>query len=88
MDIVIVLDGSNSIYPWEEVQSFLISILQKFYIAPGQIQVGVLQYGEKVVHEFYLNNFRSVNEVVEAAKRIEQRGGEETRTALGIEKAW
>ncbi|XP_053574477.1 integrin alpha-11 isoform X2 [Bombina bombina] len=87
MDIVIVLDGSNSIYPWAEVQSFLISILQKFYIAPGQIQVGVLQYGEDVVHEFHLNNFRSVSEVVEAAKGIEQRGGTETRTALGIEKA-
>ncbi|XP_075063666.1 integrin alpha-11 [Mixophyes fleayi] len=87
MDIVIVLDGSNSIYPWTEVQSFLISILQKFYIAPGQIQVGVLQYGEEVVHEFYLNDFRSVTDVVEAAKRIEQRGGTETRTALGIEKA-
>ncbi|KAM4748622.1 integrin alpha-11 [Rhinophrynus dorsalis] len=87
MDIVIVLDGSNSIYPWVEVQSFLISILQKFYIAPGQIQVGVLQYGEDVVHEFHLNDFRSVSEVVEAAKRIEQRGGTETRTALGIEKA-
>ncbi|XP_072004828.1 integrin alpha-11 isoform X1 [Engystomops pustulosus] len=87
MDIVIVLDGSNSIYPWEEVQGFLISILQKFYIAPGQIQVGVLQYGEKVVHEFYLKDYRSVTEVVEAAKSIEQRGGEETRTALGIEKA-
>lgn len=48
----------------------------------------MLQYGEKVVHEFYLKDFRSVNEVVEAAKRIEQRGGEETRTALGIEKGW
>lgn len=39
MDIVIVLDGSNSIYPWNEVQSFLVNILQKFYIGPGQIQV-------------------------------------------------
>lgn len=39
MDIVIVLDGSNSIYPWYEVQDFLINILQKFYIGPGQIQV-------------------------------------------------
>ncbi|KAI4830955.1 hypothetical protein KUCAC02_002556, partial [Chaenocephalus aceratus] len=45
MDIVIVLDGSNSIYPWYEVQAFLINILQKFYIGPGQIQVGVVQYG-------------------------------------------
>lgn len=39
MDIVIVLDGSNSIYPWSEVQDFLINILQKFSIGPGQIQV-------------------------------------------------
>lgn len=39
MDIVIVLDGSNSIYPWYEVQDFLINILQKFYVGPGQIQV-------------------------------------------------
>lgn len=41
MDIVIVLDGSNSIYPWFEVQEFLINILQKFSIGPGQIQVGM-----------------------------------------------
>ncbi|XP_069480342.1 integrin alpha-11 isoform X2 [Ambystoma mexicanum] len=87
MDIIIVLDGSNSIYPWVEVQDFLISILQKFYIGSGQIQVGVLQYGEEVVHEFHLNDYRSVKEVVEAAKNIEQRGGTETRTALGIETA-
>lgn len=45
MDIVIVLDGSNSIYPWTEVQAFLINILQKFYIGPGQIQVS---YGKCV----------------------------------------
>ncbi|KAG8145248.1 hypothetical protein E2320_013600, partial [Naja naja] len=74
MDIIIVLDGSNSIYPWAEVQNFLIRILKKFYIGPGQIQVGVVQYGEDAVHEFHLNDYRSVKDVVEAAKHIEQRG--------------
>uniref|UniRef100_A0A8C5UAM6 Integrin subunit alpha 11 n=1 Tax=Malurus cyaneus samueli TaxID=2593467 RepID=A0A8C5UAM6_9PASS len=87
MDIIIVLDGSNSIYPWVEVQHFLINILKKFYIGPGQIQVGVVQYGEDVVHEFHLNDYRSVQEVVAAASHIEQRGGTETRTAYGIEFA-
>ncbi|XP_056307282.1 integrin alpha-11 [Danio aesculapii] len=87
MDIVIVLDGSNSIYPWYEVQDFLINVLQKFYIGPGQIQVGVVQYGERVVNEFRLDDFRTVDEVVAAAKNIDQRGGEETRTALGINVA-
>ncbi|XP_072838286.2 integrin alpha-11 [Pogona vitticeps] len=87
MDIIIVLDGSNSIYPWAEVQDFLIKILKKFYIGPGQIQVGVIQYGEDAVHEFHLNDYRSVKDVVEAARHIEQRGGTETRTAFGIEFA-
>ncbi|XP_059190805.1 integrin alpha-11 [Centropristis striata] len=87
MDIVIVLDGSNSIYPWYEVQDFLITILQKFYIGPGQTQVGVVQYGSTVVHEFGLGEYQTVEEVVEAARGIDQRGGEETRTALGINVA-
>ncbi|KAJ3595911.1 hypothetical protein NHX12_002323 [Muraenolepis orangiensis] len=87
MDIVIVLDGSNSIYPWYEVQTFLINILQSFYMGRGQTQVGVVQYGSRVVHEFTLSDYHSVEEVVAAARKVEQRGGEETRTALGINVA-
>ncbi|XP_063052513.1 integrin alpha-11-like [Engraulis encrasicolus] len=84
MDIVIVLDGSNSIYPWYEVQEFLINVLKKFSVGSGQTQVGIVQYGQSVVHEFYLDDYHSVEEVVDAAQNIQQRGGEETRTALGI----
>uniref|UniRef100_A0AAQ5ZX90 VWFA domain-containing protein n=1 Tax=Amphiprion ocellaris TaxID=80972 RepID=A0AAQ5ZX90_AMPOC len=87
MDIVIVLDGSNSIYPWYEVQDFIINILHKFYIGPGQTQVGVVQYASTVVHEFSLDEYQTVVDVVEAARNINQRGGEETRTALGINVA-
>lgn len=50
-------------------------------------QVGVLQYGEKVVHEFKLSDYKSVEEVVKRARGIHQRGGEETNTALGISVA-
>ncbi|XP_007542943.2 integrin alpha-11-like [Poecilia formosa] len=87
MDIVIVLDGSNSIYPWYEVQNFIMNILQKFYIGPGQTQVGVIQYGSTVVHEFSLGEYQTTEDVLDAAKNIDQRGGEETRTALGISVA-
>ncbi|MEQ2171533.1 Integrin alpha-11 [Goodea atripinnis] len=49
--------------------------------------VGVVQYGEKVVHEFQLSDYKSVEEVVKRARSIDQRGGEETNTALGISTA-
>lgn len=51
------------------------------------LQVGVVQYGSTVVHEFNLGEYQTVEEVVEAARSIDQRGGEETRTALGINVA-
>lgn len=39
MDVVIVLDGSNSIYPWTEVQTFLRRLVGRLFIDPEQIQV-------------------------------------------------
>uniref|UniRef100_A0A8B9PKI9 Integrin subunit alpha 10 n=1 Tax=Apteryx owenii TaxID=8824 RepID=A0A8B9PKI9_APTOW len=87
MDIVIVLDGSNSIYPWYEVQNFLSNILSKFFIGPGQIQVGVLQYGELAVHEWTLGQYRTAREVAEAARNISRQEGRETRTAFAIHRA-
>ena len=47
----------------------------------------MVQYGEKVVHEFQLSDYKSVEEVVKRARSIDQRGAEETNTALGINVA-
>lgn len=47
----------------------------------------MVQYGEKVVHEFKLSDYKSVKDVVKRAQSIHQRGGEETNTALGINVA-
>uniref|UniRef100_A0A3P9I2K8 Integrin, alpha 10 n=1 Tax=Oryzias latipes TaxID=8090 RepID=A0A3P9I2K8_ORYLA len=87
MDIVIVLDGSNSIYPWYEVQNFLSNILSKFHIGSDQMQVGILQYGEIAVHEWSLKDYQTTEKVVEAAKNISRQKGRETRTASAIRMA-
>nr|XP_006139588.1 integrin alpha-1 isoform X1 [Pelodiscus sinensis] len=87
LDIVIVLDGSNSIYPWEKVTEFLNRLLKTMDIGPQQTQVGIVQYGQNVVHEFNLNTYMTTDDVVIAAKSIHQRGGAQTMTALGIDTA-
>ncbi|NWI09350.1 ITA1 protein, partial [Crypturellus soui] len=87
LDIVIVLDGSNSIYPWESVTAFLNSLLKNMDIGPQQTQVGIVQYGQTVVHEFFLNTYSTTEDVMAAATRIVQRGGTQTMTALGIDTA-
>ncbi|XP_028931459.1 integrin alpha-1 [Ornithorhynchus anatinus] len=87
LDIVIVLDGSNSIYPWEKVIEFLKQLLEKMAIGPKQTQVGIVQYGENVTHEFNLNKYTTTEEVLTASNEIIQRGGRQTMTALGIDTA-
>ncbi|XP_012873964.1 PREDICTED: integrin alpha-1 [Dipodomys ordii] len=87
LDIVIVLDGSNSIYPWESVTAFLNDLLKRMDIGPKQTQVGIVQYGANVTHEFNLNKYSSTEEVLVAAKKISRRGGLQTMTALGIDTA-
>lgn len=87
LDIVIVLDGSNSIYPWDSVTAFLNNLLERMDIGPKQTQVGIVQYGENVTHEFNLNTYSSTEDVLLAANRIVQRGGRQTMTALGIDTA-
>uniref|UniRef100_A0A8C5LKL6 Integrin, alpha 10 n=1 Tax=Jaculus jaculus TaxID=51337 RepID=A0A8C5LKL6_JACJA len=84
MDVVIVLDGSNSIYPWSEVQTFLRRLVGRLFIDPEQIQVGLVQYGERPVHEWSLGDFRTKEEVVRAARSLRRREGRETRTAQAI----
>uniref|UniRef100_A0A8D0GI95 Integrin alpha-1 n=1 Tax=Sphenodon punctatus TaxID=8508 RepID=A0A8D0GI95_SPHPU len=87
LDIVIVLDGSNSIYPWKSVTEFLNSLLQNMDIGPQDTQVGIVQYGENVTHEFNLNTYTTTEDVLIAAKNITQRRGRQTMTALGINTA-
>ncbi|XP_013364785.1 PREDICTED: integrin alpha-10 isoform X2 [Chinchilla lanigera] len=87
MDVVIVLDGSNSIYPWSEVQTFLRRLVGRLFIDPEQIQVGLVQYGESPVHEWSLGDFRTKGEVVRAARNLSRQEGRETKTAQAIKVA-
>ncbi|XP_060091996.1 integrin alpha-1 [Heteronotia binoei] len=87
LDLVIVLDGSNSIYPWESVTLFLNRLLHNMDIGPQQTQVGIVQYGENVTHEFNLNTYTNTEDVLAAANDIIQRKGRQTMTALGIDTA-
>lgn len=87
LDIVIVLDGSNSIFPWISVTEFLKSLLKNMVIGPRDTQVGIVQYGENVTNEFNLNKYGSTEDVLDAAVNIKQRGGIKTMTALGIRTA-
>lgn len=69
MDIAIVLDGSNSIYPWPPVVSFLKKLLESLVIGPQQSQAckeharlnitGGIWWQNDLLFYRYLYNFMS-----------------------------
>ncbi|KAB5543819.1 hypothetical protein PHYPO_G00084050 [Pangasianodon hypophthalmus] len=87
MDIAIVLDGSNSIYPWPPVVNFLKQLLGHLDIGPQQSQVSIIQYGVDPKMEFTLDRYKTRETIVQAASLIPQRGGTETNTFRAIEYA-
>ncbi|XP_078252866.1 integrin alpha-2 isoform X3 [Rhinoraja longicauda] len=87
MDLVIVLDGSNSIWPWIPVQAFLKKLTGSLDIGPKKTQVAIVQYGENPRMDFQLNTFETTAEVERFAAQIVQKQGQETNTAGGIDYA-
>uniref|UniRef100_A0A667ZDM2 Integrin subunit alpha 2 n=1 Tax=Myripristis murdjan TaxID=586833 RepID=A0A667ZDM2_9TELE len=87
MDIVIVLDGSNSIYPWGPMTDFLQKLIPALDIGPENTQVSVIQYGVYPKFEFRLNEFKTKEEVIAAASVISQMYGSSTNTFRAIEYA-
>ncbi|XP_055489961.1 integrin alpha-2 [Leucoraja erinacea] len=87
MDLVIVLDGSNSIWPWEPVQNFLKKLTGSLDIGPKKTQVSIVQYGENARIDLSLNSFETTAKVEKYVATIAQKQGQETNTAGGIDYA-
>ncbi|XP_070402320.1 integrin alpha-2 isoform X1 [Nothobranchius furzeri] len=87
MDIVIVLDGSNSIYPWKPMTDFLVKLIPSLEIGPQNTQISVIQYGEVAKFEFKLNDYTTKAEVLSVASGISQMYGTLTNTFHAIQFA-
>ncbi|XP_067105854.1 integrin alpha-2 isoform X1 [Osmerus mordax] len=87
MDIAIILDGSNSIYPWPPVVAFLKKLLENLDIGPENTQVAVIQYAVNASFEFYLNSYKTKASIVTASSSIKQKSGSMTNTFQAIDFA-
>uniref|UniRef100_A0A8C7R3P9 Integrin subunit alpha 1 n=1 Tax=Oncorhynchus mykiss TaxID=8022 RepID=A0A8C7R3P9_ONCMY len=87
LDIVMVLDGSNSIWPWTSIIDFLVKFLKNIEIGAKLSQVGIVSYGEEVTHNVNLSQFDTTQSLLAKVKKLPQQTGFKTMTALGIDTA-
>ncbi|NXT49248.1 ITA2 protein, partial [Pluvianellus socialis] len=87
IDIVVVCDESNSIYPWDAVRAFLKKFVQGLDIGLNKTQVGLIQYANDPRVVFNLNAYQTKDEVVKAMEKTYQKGGDLTNTFKAIDNA-
>ncbi|KAJ3604585.1 hypothetical protein NHX12_029325, partial [Muraenolepis orangiensis] len=87
MDIVIVLDGSNSIYPWGPMNVFLEKLIPALDIGAQRTQVSVIQYAVNPKFEFRLSDYRTKTQLLGAVSQIKQMYGHATNTFQAIRYA-
>ncbi|XP_038845592.1 integrin alpha-1-like isoform X3 [Salvelinus namaycush] len=87
LDIVMVLDGSNSIWPWTSIIEFLVKFLKNIEIGAKLSQVGIVSYGEEVTHNVNLSQFDTTQSLLAKVEKLPQQTGFKTMTALGIDTA-
>ncbi|XP_056326489.1 collagen alpha-6(VI) chain isoform X1 [Danio aesculapii] len=74
-DLVFLIDGSESIKPpsWDILKQTMIGIVKELDIAKDKWRVGVAQFSDILLHQFYLNTYTNFAEVEEAINNIKQR---------------
>ncbi|XP_053304045.1 integrin alpha-2 [Spea bombifrons] len=85
IDIAIVCDGSNSIYPWSAVRRFLEKFVQGLDIGPTKTQVSLIQYANYPSVMFRMNAYKTKDDMASAISAINQMGGDQTNTFKAID---
>ncbi|XP_061116173.1 collagen alpha-6(VI) chain-like [Conger conger] len=77
-DLVILMDGSNSIDPndFTKMRDFVSKLAGRFRVSQESVRIGIAQFSDKQRGHFYLNQYDSItNDSIQA---IDQITGEET----------
>ncbi|XP_012867288.1 PREDICTED: collagen alpha-3(VI) chain [Dipodomys ordii] len=86
-DIVFLLDGSINFRrdSFQEVLRFVAEIVDTVYEEGDSIQVGLVQYNSDPTDEFFLKDFSTKRQIIDAINKVVYKGGRHANTRVGIE---
>nr|XP_045002854.1 collagen alpha-3(VI) chain isoform X1 [Jaculus jaculus] len=86
-DIVFLLDGSINFKrdSFQEVLRFASEIVDTVYEEGDSIQVGLVQYNSDPTDEFFLKDFTTKRQIIDAINKVVYKGGRHANTRVGIE---
>ncbi|NXG46081.1 CO6A3 protein, partial [Psilopogon haemacephalus] len=85
-DIVFLLDGSINLGRdnFQEVLQFVYSVVDAIYRDGDSIQVGLAQYNSDVTDEFFLKDYSTKSQILDAINKVVYKGGLVANTGAAI----
>ncbi|KAM6080280.1 collagen alpha-3(VI) chain isoform 2-T2 [Theristicus caerulescens] len=85
-DIVFLLDGSINLGRdnFQEVLQFVYSVVDAIYRDGDSIQVGLAQYNSDVTDEFFLKDYSTKPQILDAINKVIYKGGRVANTGAAI----
>ncbi|XP_051010257.1 collagen alpha-3(VI) chain-like isoform X5 [Acomys russatus] len=86
-DIVFLLDGSINFRrdSFQEVLRFVAEIVDTVYEDGDSIRVGLVQYNSDPTDEFFLKDYSTKRQIIDAINKVVYKGGRHANTKVGIE---
>nr|XP_058908038.1 collagen alpha-3(VI) chain isoform X6 [Kogia breviceps] len=86
-DIVFLLDGSINFRrdSFQEVLHFVSEIVDTVYEGGDSIQVGLVQYNSDPTDEFFLKDFSTKQQIIDAINKVVYKAGRHANTKVGLE---
>uniref|UniRef100_A0A8C8RQJ5 Collagen type VI alpha 6 chain n=1 Tax=Pelusios castaneus TaxID=367368 RepID=A0A8C8RQJ5_9SAUR len=91
LDVVFVIDESGSIsaQQYQTMKDFMIALVKKSDVGPDRVQFGAVKYSDDPKKFFYLNEYSTKSEIVEAIQKDTSAGGSTyTAKAIGYSEAF
>ena len=84
-DIVFLLDGSINFRrdSFQEVLRFVSEIVDTVYEGGDSIQVGLVQYNSDPTDEFFLKDFPTKQQIIDAINKVVYKGGRHAHSCCG-----
>ncbi|XP_064831782.1 collagen alpha-3(VI) chain-like isoform X2 [Oncorhynchus masou masou] len=85
-DIVFLVDGSINLGKdnFKEVMEFILNLVDLFFTDRDNLQIGLAHYATDVTDVFYLNTYKTKDDIINALSRTEYKGGRRINTGAAI----
>uniref|UniRef100_A0A8C1QEM2 Collagen, type VI, alpha 3 n=1 Tax=Cyprinus carpio TaxID=7962 RepID=A0A8C1QEM2_CYPCA len=87
-DIVFLVDGSNYVgNNLQPVLDFITEVVNRLDVRPERVRIGLMQFAERQLTEFYLNTHSTKQDVLSAIAQLRLMGGRALNTGAALQYA-